>query len=47
MENLIGYSPNAPYEPPEMPDLIIDTGTVSVNEACDELTSFILAQFAQ
>ena len=47
MENLIGYSPNAPYEPPEIPDLLIDTGTVSVNEARDELTSFILAQFAQ
>lgn len=45
MENLIGYSPSAPYEPPEAPDLFIDTGIVSVNEALDELTNFILAHF--
>jgi adenylyl-sulfate kinase len=44
MKNLIGYSPNAPYEPPDTPDLVIDTGIVSVKEACDELTSFILAR---
>ena len=44
MENLIGYSPNAPYETPEKPDLIIDTGIISINESCDELISFILAR---
>jgi adenylyl-sulfate kinase len=47
MKNLIGYSPGAPYEPPETPDLIIDTGIVSVNEAHDALTNFILAQLNQ
>jgi len=47
MKNLIGYSPGAPYEPPETPDFIIDTGIVSVKEAHDELTSFILTQLTQ
>ena len=42
IDNLIGYSPNSPYEPPEAPDLMIDTGTISINEACKNLSSFIL-----
>lgn len=47
MENLIGYSPSAPYEPPETSDLVIDTGVVSVDEALNQLTNFILAQDLQ
>ena len=44
MDNLIGYSPSAPYEPPETSDLVIDTGVVSVDEALNQLINFILAQ---
>ena len=47
IDNLIGYSPNSPYEPPETPDLMIDTGIVSINEACNILTSFILDRATQ
>ena len=47
MENLIGYSPSAPYEPPEMPDLVIDTGVTSVDKALNELTNFILAKIPE
>ena len=47
MDNLIGYSPNAPYEPPKEPDLFIDTGNLSVSEAHNELSNFILARFAR
>ena len=46
MENLIGYSPNTPYEPPEAPDLFIDTGVLSVDESFKVLTNFILARIA-
>jgi adenylyl-sulfate kinase len=47
MENLIGYSLNSPYEPPETPDLFIDTGNISVTEALGDLTDFILSQIAR
>ena len=47
IDNLIGYSPNSPYEPPETPDLLIDTGIVSINKACNILTSFILDRATQ
>jgi adenylylsulfate kinase-like enzyme len=43
MDNLIGYSPSAPYEPPETSDFVIDTDVVSVDEALNQLTNFILA----
>ncbi len=44
IDNLIGFSPNSPYEPPKTPDMMIDTGIVSINEACKMLTSFILSR---
>jgi len=44
MNNLIGYSFGAPYEPPEMPDLVIDTGRAHVDEALDQLSNYILSQ---
>lgn len=47
MNNLIGYSSSAPYEPPEAPDLRIDTGTADVAEAASVLTDFMLARIAE
>ncbi len=44
MDNLIGYSPNAPYEPPVGPDLIIDTAAMTLNESRDAFCHFILSQ---
>lgn len=42
MENLIGYSDKAPYEPPEAPDLLVDTGVSHVGDALDKLLNFFL-----
>jgi len=47
MDNLIGYSPSAPYQPPETPDLVIDTGSVAIDDALDELTKFVLSRDAR
>tara|TARA_B100000676_G_scaffold213787_1_gene210187 strand:- start:1507 stop:2040 length:534 start_codon:yes stop_codon:yes gene_type:complete len=44
IENLIGYSPNSSYEPPEKPDIVINTGLISINKSCDILMNFILSQ---
>jgi len=44
MDNLIGYSDGAPYEPPSAPDLTIDTGLSRVDDALDELSGFILSR---
>jgi len=41
IRNLVGFSPGAPYEPPEHPDLIIDTTIRSEEAAVAELVSFI------
>jgi adenylyl-sulfate kinase len=43
MDNLIGYSSGAPYEPPESPDLVIDTGVFDFNDALENLCTFILS----
>jgi adenylyl-sulfate kinase len=43
MDNLIGYSPSAPYERPETPDLMIDTEKNCISSALCQLTGFILA----
>jgi adenylyl-sulfate kinase len=45
MDNLIGYSPNAPYEEPKAPNLLIDTGEKCINDAVFQLTEFILARY--
>lgn len=46
MDNLIGYSPESPYEPPTSPDLVIDTGQAHVAEAVSRLSNFIIHQFS-
>lgn len=43
MDNLIGYSPDSPYEPPEIPDLTIDTGESNIDGSLNVLLSFILS----
>ena len=47
MNNLIGYSSGAPYERPENPDLIIDTGRLHIDGAVDRLTEFIRTQIPE
>jgi len=42
MDNLIGFSDSSPYEPPDNPDLVIDSGTLSPEEAIIRLYNFIL-----
>jgi adenylyl-sulfate kinase len=46
MDNLIGYSPSAPYEPPEKPDLVVDTGLSHIDDALDQLTNFICSHMS-
>lgn len=41
MDNLIGYSVTAPYEPPETPDLKIDTRNFCIDSSLYELFTFI------
>ncbi len=43
MDNLIGYSPTSPYEPPTAPDLIIDTGSDGVEESSEKFIEFIIS----
>lgn len=44
LHNLIGYSPSNVYEPPESPDLIIDSQIETIEGSTDKLHGFILAQ---
>jgi len=46
MDNLIGYSSNAPYEPPKTPDLAIDTGLSQIDDATHKLLEFILSHLS-
>ena len=41
MDGLIGFSANSPYEPPENPDLTLDTGAMAPEEAVGILCDFI------
>jgi len=41
MTNLIGYSPESPYEPPLSPDLTLDTGSESPEQSIRKLACFI------
>ncbi len=41
MDNLIGFSANSPYEPPENPDLTLDTGVMTPEDAIEILRDFI------
>jgi len=47
MDNLIGFSENSPYEPPENPDLVIDSGKLSPEQAINHLCDFIYAKTQQ
>lgn len=42
MDNLIGYSKGAPYEPPQAADLVLDTSRSHVDEALNYFIEFIL-----
>ncbi len=44
MDNLIGYSASAPYEPPEAADLVLDTGQSHLAEAVDSFVEFIFSR---
>ena len=44
IRNLIGYSPSNVYEPPEAPDLIIDSRMETIEGSTDKLHGFILTQ---
>jgi len=43
IDNLIGFSPKSPYEPPPAPDLRLDTGSASLKSAVDSLVGYIHA----
>ena len=41
MDNLIGYSEGAPFEPPENSDLVIDTSKINKITACEQFIGYI------
>ena len=43
--NLIGFSPESPYEPPSSPDLILDTESETLDKSVGKLARFIQARF--
>ncbi|NQV57281.1 MAG: adenylyl-sulfate kinase, partial [Rhodospirillales bacterium] len=43
MDNLIGYSDQAPYDIPANPDLLIETDTMTVDESVNALTKLVTA----
>jgi adenylyl-sulfate kinase len=42
--NLIGYSPGCAYEPPDQPDLVLQTGIDSEETVVDTFVEFVLAR---
>ena len=44
VKNFTGIS--SPYEPPEMPNLIINTSKCSIEESVKKLEKFILKEFS-
>jgi len=46
IDNLIGFSPKSPYEPPPAPDLHLDTGSKSLTASVDKLVCYIHAHIA-
>ena len=44
MDNLIGYSPGYPYEEPENPDVILDSGAASSEETIEAFYKLIKKQ---
>ena len=43
LSGFIGIAPEVPYEPPEHPDIILDTEAGDVNSCARQLTSFLEA----
>lgn len=41
IENMVGLSPSAPYEPPERPDLVIDTEAEAATVSIQRLADFL------
>lgn len=41
LTNMIGYSSESPYEPPDAPDLTLHTGTDAVSYSIDTLEAFV------
>jgi len=46
IDNLIGYSPGAVYEPPQTPDLAIDSGNDSVEGSIRKFHEFVVAKLS-
>ena len=44
IENFTGIS--SPYEPPEIPNLVINTSKYSIEESVKKLEKFILKEFS-
>lgn len=44
IDNLVGVSPNSPYEAPGSPDLLIDTSDETQEESIERLHCFILSR---
>ena len=42
VSNLVGYSSDSVYEPPQDPDFIVDTGVASVQESVERFFRFVL-----
>jgi bifunctional enzyme CysN/CysC len=41
IDNLIGFSPGAAYEPPDSPDIMLDTDTGTPEQAVDRFSEFV------
>lgn len=47
ISDMIGYSPDTPYEPPTDADMAIDTASLSQQSAADSLVSYVTACLSQ
>ena len=45
--DMIGYSPDTPYEPPVDADLMIDTASLSLQSAVDRLVCYVAASLSK
>lgn len=46
IDNLIGYSPGAVYEPPQTPDFVIDSGNDPVEDSVRKFHEFVVAKLS-
>lgn len=44
IDNMIGFSPSAPYEEPKNPDLVLDTASLTPEDSIERLYAFTAAQ---